>query len=214
MDEWDDSEYQLQRVCSLWSLLQRTHSWRSRCSGVFLDPSRVHALLIWFGRGHVEYKFPNNAEVLNASIDELGFSMELSSEVPGTNAGWPSDISPWVNDKKLGTWRCRRDYGDRGGKYTPLWWKLAGSPYGILTTWRIRPRGKFLGAEKLSGVNIRDLSLARHHSIRLKIGIDERGSPPGGVNIFGRGFGNHTPRRAHAIARYLRPRQVVTERFG
>jgi predicted transcriptional regulator len=97
-----------------------------------------------------------------------------------------------------------------GGKYTPLWWKLAGSQYGILTTWRIRPRGTFLGAQKLSGVNIRDLSLARHHSIRLKIGIDQRGSPPGGVNTFGRGFGNHTPRRAHAIARYLRPRQVVT----
>jgi predicted transcriptional regulator len=110
----------------------------------------------------------------------MGFSMELSSEVPGTNAGWPSDISSWVNDKKLGTWRCRRDYGDRDSKYTPLWWNLAGSQYGILTTWRIRPRGRFLGAEKLSGVNIRDLSLARHHSIRLKIGIDERGSPPGG----------------------------------
>jgi predicted transcriptional regulator len=99
MDEWDDSEYQLQRVapCGLCS--------SERILGVLDVPEffsiRVHALLIWFGRGHVEYKFPNNAEVLNASIDELGFSMELSSEVPGTNAGWPSDISPWVNDKKL-----------------------------------------------------------------------------------------------------------------
>ena len=31
----------------------------------FLDPARVQAALIWFGRGHVEYKFPNNAKLLN-----------------------------------------------------------------------------------------------------------------------------------------------------
>jgi len=33
----------------------------------FLDPSRMQASLIWFGRGHVEYKFPNNAKILNGS---------------------------------------------------------------------------------------------------------------------------------------------------
>ena len=29
---------------------------------LFLDPSRVQAALIWFGRGHVEYKFPEQCE--------------------------------------------------------------------------------------------------------------------------------------------------------
>ena len=33
---------------------------------LFLDPSRMKAALLWFGRGHVEYKFPNNAKALNA----------------------------------------------------------------------------------------------------------------------------------------------------
>ena len=28
----------------------------------FMDPGRVQAALAWFGRGHVEYKFPNNAK--------------------------------------------------------------------------------------------------------------------------------------------------------
>jgi predicted transcriptional regulator len=34
----------------------------------FLDPQRMQAGLVWFGRGYVEYKFPNNARVLNKDI--------------------------------------------------------------------------------------------------------------------------------------------------
>jgi hypothetical protein len=69
----------------------------------FLDPARVQAALIWFGRGNVEYKFPNNAKLLNAAVESVEFSMELSSETPGTNMDWPSDIALWVNDIAIGT---------------------------------------------------------------------------------------------------------------
>ena len=51
----------------------------------FLDPSRMRASLAWFGRGFVEYKFPNNARLLEQRVEALEFSMEMSSEVPGTN---------------------------------------------------------------------------------------------------------------------------------
>ncbi|MGL4810986.1 MAG: ArsR/SmtB family transcription factor, partial [Beijerinckiaceae bacterium] len=111
---------------------------------LFLDPSRVQAALIWFGRGYVEYKFPNNAKVLKSRIKALEFSMELSSEVPGTNPDWPSDISLWVNDRKIGTWASPGDYGDRRGTFTPAWWKLEGSQYGILTNWRVTSDGTML----------------------------------------------------------------------
>ncbi|MHB2169041.1 ArsR/SmtB family transcription factor [Alsobacter sp. R-9] len=158
---------------------------------LFLDPCRVQAALIWFGRGHVEYKFPNNAKVLNKPVESLEFIMELSSEVPGTNTNWPSDISLWVNEVKVGTWTSPGDYGDRRGTYTPRWWKLEGSQYGILTRWTIDARGTWLAGEKLSDVTIDRLRLPEHHSIRMRIGIDDDGSRPGGVNIFGRGFGNH-----------------------
>ncbi|MGO7580511.1 transcriptional regulator, partial [Rhizobium ruizarguesonis] len=63
----------------------------------FLDPQRMQAGLFWFGRGYVEYKFPNNAKLLNKDIRSIEFSLELSSEVPGTNPDWPSDITLWVN---------------------------------------------------------------------------------------------------------------------
>ena len=41
----------------------------------FLDPDRVKAALVWFGRGQVEYKFPNNAKLLNSAVESVEFSM-------------------------------------------------------------------------------------------------------------------------------------------
>jgi len=157
----------------------------------FLDPSRVQAALAWFGRGHVEYKFPNNAKLLNKTVDSVEFSMELSSEVPGTNLNWPSDITLWVNDIAAGTWTSPGDYGDKRGVYTPSWWKLEGSQYGKLKTWRVDRSGTFIDGVRISDVTIGDLDLPNHHSIRIRIGIDRGAEHPGGVNIFGRGFGNY-----------------------
>jgi predicted transcriptional regulator len=151
----------------------------------------MQASLIWFGRGSVEYKFPNNAKILNAEIETVEFSMELSSEVPGTNSDWPSDISLWVNDVPIGTWTSPGDFGDQRGIYTPRWWKLEGSQYGKLTTWKITGTGCFVDGAKLSDVTVGQLDLPSHHSLRVRIGIDEDAKHPGGVNIFGRGFGNY-----------------------
>ncbi len=157
----------------------------------FLDPDRMKAGLIWFERGHVEYKFPNNARVLQAEIDALEFSMELSSEVPGTNTNWPSDISVWIIDVLVSTWTSPGDFGDKRGIYTPRWWKLEGSQYGHLKTWRITDRGSYLDGKKVSAVTLGKLHLEEHHSIRLRVGVDEHAKHPGGINIFGKGFGNY-----------------------
>lgn len=157
----------------------------------FLDPGRVQAALIWFGRGYMEYKFPNNAKLINSRVDALEFSMELSSEVPGTNLNWPSDITLWVNDHRIGTWTSPGDFGDKRGVYTPHWWKLEGSQYGKLKTWRITRNGSFIDGVAISDVTVGDIGLAEHHSIRMKIGIETNAHHPGGVNIFGRGFGNY-----------------------
>lgn len=156
-----------------------------------LDPDRMQAALVWFWRGFVEYKFPNNAKVAQADVEAIEFSMEMSSEVPGTNVDWPSDITVWVNGVRIGTWTSPGDFGDRRGTYTPRWWKLGGSQYGKLTNWRISAQGTFVNGAKLSPVTLGQLDLGGHHSVKLRIGIDEHAAHPGGVNIFGRGFGNH-----------------------
>lgn len=157
----------------------------------FLDPARVEAMLLWFSRGFVEYKFPNNAKLLNASVTSLEFSLEMSSEVPGTSLNWPSDITLWVNGTKIGTWTSPADYGDKRGALTPRWWKLEGSQYGRLTSWVVTPHGTFLDGVRLSDITLTDLKLPEHHSIRLRVGIEDTARHPGGLNIFGRQFGNH-----------------------
>lgn len=157
----------------------------------FLEPDRMKAGLLWFNRGYVEYKFPNNAKLRSSDITAVEFSMELSSEVPGTSPDWPSDISLQVNGVDVATWTSPGDFGDKRGVYTPSWWKLAGSQYGKLKTWRVNGDGSYVDGVKVSDVTIDDLALDQHHSIRVRIGVFEGADHPGGINIFGRGFGNY-----------------------
>ncbi len=157
----------------------------------FLDPDRMKAGLIWFTRGHVEYQFPNNARLTGSKIRELEIVMELSSEVPGTSADWPSDITLTINGVEIGTWTSPGDFGDKRGVYTPSWWKLKGSQYGKLKSWRISANGAFVDGVRISDVDLNALDLLGHHSIRVRIGVRDDARHPGGINIFGRGFGNY-----------------------
>jgi predicted transcriptional regulator len=157
----------------------------------FLDPGRMGAGLVWFTRGFVEYQFPNNAKLLGSDVASLEVSMELSSEVPGTSANWPSDITISVNGVEIATWTSPGDFGDKRGVYTPDWWKLKGSQYGMLKSFRVTPEGSFVDGVKISPVSIKDLSLSDHRSIRLTVAVREDARHPGGINIFGRGFGNY-----------------------
>lgn len=159
--------------------------------GTFLNPDRMNAGLMWFTRGYVEYQFPNNARLVSRTVDSLDFSFELSSEVPGTSADWPSDISIAINGQEVGLWTSPGDFGDKRGVYTPDWWKLKGSQYGKLKSWRVTPDGTFVDGVKISGVTPLDLDISQHHSIRLRIEVKAEARHPGGVNIFGRGFGNY-----------------------
>ncbi len=157
----------------------------------FLDPARMGAGLIWFTRGYVEYQFPNNTKLMTGQLESMEFSMELSSETPGTAANWPSDISVSVNKIDIGTWTSPGDFGDKRGVYTPDWWKLKGSQYGKLKSWRVTESGTFVDGVKISPVSLKDLGLDEHRSIRLRVGVQEGALHPGGINIFGRGFGNY-----------------------
>jgi len=121
----------------------------------------------------------------------LELSMELSSETPGTNKDWLSDITMWINKVEIGTWVSPGDFGDKRGKYTPSWWKLEGSQYGLLKHWSITDEGSFIDGVRISDIKLSDLNIPEHHSIRMKIGVKDDAVHMGGMNIFGRGFGNY-----------------------
>lgn len=157
----------------------------------FLSPERMKTGLMWFTRGFVEYQFPNNARLSGREVAEIEVSFELSSEVPGTAADWPTDITLAINGIAIGTFMAVGDFGDKRGVYTPDWWKLKGSQYGMLKSWRVTPSGTYVDGVKISPVSIGDLDLGQHHSIRLRIEVLDNARHPGGINIFGRGFGNY-----------------------
>ncbi len=157
----------------------------------FLDPDRMRAGLLWFTRGFVEYQFPNNAKLSGRSLAALELSLELSSEVPGTSSDWPSDITVAINGHEIDTWTSPGDFGDKRGTYTPDWWKLKGSQYGQMKTWKVTDKGTFRDGVKVSETSLKTLDLDGHRSVRVRIGVKEDAAHPGGLNIFGRGFGNH-----------------------
>lgn len=156
----------------------------------FLDPGRVRASMLWFTSGYVEYRFPANASRSTAPLEAIEFSMELSSDSPGTSPDWPSEITLSVNDTEIGTWTLRADRGDGPGISIPDWWRF-GSKLSELTTWRVTDEGTYLDGERISPVSLSDLDLGGAQPIRLRIGVASDAKHPGGVNIFGRGFGHH-----------------------
>ncbi len=157
----------------------------------FLTPERMRAGLLWCETGYVEYKFPNNAIYNDKKVRRIELSAELSSETPGTNKNWLSDITLWINNVEVGVWTSPGDFGDRRGKYTPAWWKLEGSQYGLLKHWIVTDEGSFVDGVRVSDVTLDELALPEHHSIRVRIGVKEDAAHPGGMNVFGRGFGNY-----------------------
>jgi len=157
----------------------------------FLSPDRMKAGLLWFEKGWVEYKFPNNSRLKDRAVTRLELVTELSSETPGTNKNWLSDVTLWINNVEVGSWTSPGDFGDRRGKYTPPWWKLEGSQYGLLKNWSVTEEGTYVDGVRISGVTLAALDLPSHHSVKVRIGVKEEAEHLGGINIFGRGFGNY-----------------------
>ena len=62
--------------------------------------------------------------------------------------------------------------------------------YGLLKNWSLTDEGAFVDGVN-SSVTLSDINLTEHHSIKVKIGVKEDAEHMGGMNIFGRGFGNY-----------------------
>lgn len=156
----------------------------------FLDPERVHAAILWFGAGYVEYKVANYISPEQA-VDAIEISVELASEAPGLSDHWPSDISFTFNGMKLGTWTSPADFGRAArGKYTPKWWHRNVNQYGLLKTIRVDDSGTYIDGEWLSNVTIADTRLLEPFWT-LRFTVDEEAVHMGGLTLYGAGFGNH-----------------------
>lgn len=156
----------------------------------FYDPDRVAAQLLWFGAGYVEYQFPNRTPA-GSAVTSVGLSCELCSEAPLYDPDWPSDVSVWINGVHLGEWTCPGDFGDRRGRLTPAWWPSTNTQYGLQKRWQVSAGGTSLDGVRLSEVALDALDLQPDRPIRVRIGVRPEARHVGGLNLFGRAFGNY-----------------------
>ncbi|MCZ8511602.1 helix-turn-helix domain-containing protein [Paenibacillus filicis] len=155
----------------------------------FFQPNRITAQLIWFRKGYVEYKFPLGA-FNKAEIESLQFSLELCSEAPRYDNDWPSDITVCVNDTEIGTWMCPGDFGGRKGRLNPAWWPENSTQFGMLKTWKVDRSKSSVDDVPISDVTLVDLNISGADFISFKIGIKSDAVHKGGVNLFGKEFGD------------------------
>ena len=155
----------------------------------FLAPGRVNAKILWFGKGFVTYRIPNFL-LGTQKPQELEISLEISSEAPGINEHWPSDIGFWFNDIYLGYWTSPGDFGRQRGKLTPHWWHDGTNQYGVLKVIRINANGTFIDGNKISGCTLQNVDILRN-MWDFKIGVRDDAEHVGGVTIFGDCFGNY-----------------------
>ncbi|MDT7838006.1 ArsR/SmtB family transcription factor [Aquabacterium sp. OR-4] len=157
----------------------------------FFEPEHVYAQLLWFGGvGYVEYAFPNNLPY-GALPTHLELSVEICSEAPQFNEDWPSDITLWINDVEVGTWTCPGDYGGSPSLLMPSWWQVDRTTHGLLKQWSVGPRGAMIDGVELSAVQIEQLALTQTNHIKVRLGVKDDARHRGGLNLFGRKFGNY-----------------------
>jgi len=156
----------------------------------FYEPDRVQAQLLWFHYGYVEYRFPNRLPP-RVALESLHFALEICSEAPLHHADWPSDITLWINGIEIGTWTSPADFGGQHGVLTPAWWEDWNSQYGLLKVWQVNGGGSMIDGVRISDVRLEDLHIVGNPFISVRIGVKPEAQHVGGINIFGRRFGNY-----------------------
>lgn len=155
----------------------------------FLDAERFQAKVIWFSEGFIEYKIPNFL-LSTENPTELVISMEIASEAPLTNNNWPSDMTFYLNNVKLGTWTSPGDFGDKRGKYNPSWWPDDINQYGLLKHLTVTNQGTRMDGHPMSDVTLEQINVwDKQWTLRIAVENDSRNI--GGVTLFGNGFGNY-----------------------
>lgn len=157
----------------------------------FAHPDHFNADILWFTKGYVEYALPNLVPS-NNNITQISISFEISSEAPGIDNNWPSDISFSINDQKVGMWTSPGDFGGEIlGMFTPDWWPPNWNQYGLLKLLVVNKFGTYIDGLQISDITIDDLNLKPGQPLDFRIAVEDDAEHIGGVTLFGKTFGNY-----------------------
>ncbi|MBQ5926881.1 MAG: helix-turn-helix domain-containing protein [Clostridia bacterium] len=157
----------------------------------FFNPERSKAECLWFDKGFISYNFPTPPKTKSEEMTEITFSFEICSETNCYNNNWPSDITVEINKKEILTFTSPGDFGGRRGKYTPDFWPVTSTQFGLLKYITVNAQGVFLDNQLVDkNIKFDDLNLFDGSSIQLSIGIKDTAKYKGGINLFGKNFGD------------------------
>lgn len=179
----------------------------------FLMPERAEAQVLWFGAGWIEYVFPFDLPP-TAEVTGLELSAELCSEAPNYDNEFPSDITVWVDGVEVGTWTAPGDFGGRRGRLNPGWWSDSLTQFGALKSWSVSESGSMVDGTPSGQTRIADLGIAYQRPISVRIGNKPGAAHVGGLNLFGRHFGNYPQDLILRIRYRLKNRGQVAEAVG
>lgn len=157
----------------------------------FFAPERAKAECLWFDTGFVTYSFPAQF-AHNNPVSELSFSLEICSETNYYNDQWPSDVTVSVNGVEVAIITTPGDFGGRRGRYTPKHWPVGSTQYGVLKTVTINEEGVFVDDSRIqTAVTISSLGIKKSNSIRFTLQVKKDARYRGGINVFGKNFGDY-----------------------
>ena len=126
---------------------------------IFFSPVRTKAECIWFDCGFISYNFPADFSD-KQRFSEISFTFEICSETLYYNNNWPSDITVRVNDVEVTTFTSPGDFGGRRGKYTPSYWPVTSTQFGLLKNITVGSDGVFVDNSFVSDkVHFADLKI-------------------------------------------------------
>jgi predicted transcriptional regulator len=179
--------YEIQPTCGLAS----TEKLIGICDDprYFSTPDRYNAAILWFQSGFVEYSIPGYL-LTSKEFQAIEISLELCSEFPHYNETWQSDIYFYLNNILIGIWTCPGDFGANRGTYTPDWWRN-GTQYGLLKNIKINNNCTMLDGTKFSNITLKDIGIELNKDLNFRIASPKNAINKGGINLFGKGFGNY-----------------------
>ena len=104
---------------------------------------------------------------------------------------WKSDITLWINGIEIGTYTSPSDFVGRRGRLNPAWWPDSLTQYGSLLIWQIKDNTLNINGIPHFGKNLSKLDLTSSPYISLRIGVKNDASNKGGLNLFGKSFGDY-----------------------
>ena len=117
--------------------------------------------------------------------------MEISSEAPGVEEHWPSDIYFHMNGVLLGSWTSPGDFGRIQGIYNPPWWFRNWNQHGLFKLLTVNDQGTFMDGGRIGDATISDIRIRPGRAIAFRIEVPETARHVGGATLFGKGFGNY-----------------------